>query len=302
MSNAATTRLALGPLQFHWPKAQMQSLYRKIADSPVDIVYLGETVCSKRREFRHKDWIETAELLSEAGKSVVLSTFALVEAQSELGYIRRLCENGEIWVEANDMSAVQMLAGKIPFVGGPTLNVVNQRTLQKLVDLGLQRWVVPVELSRTMLVEIRREMAEPIEYELLAWGRLSLAYSARCYTARAHRISKDDCANCCIDYPDGLLLQTREDEDFLVINGIQTMSARTSCVLAELENSPGIVDILRISPQAGDMDSIIHQIDALRHGETTADAVARDLAVHAPGGLCDGYWHGEAGMMNVRQS
>ena len=300
MNDIATTRLSLGPLQFHWPKAQMQSLYRHVADSPADIVYLGETVCSKRREFRHQDWIDTAEQLVAAGKSVVLSTFALVEAQSELGYIRRICENGDIMVEANDMSAVQMLAGKVPFVGGPTLNVVNQRTLQKLVDLGLQRWVVPVELSRTMLAEIRTHIAEPIEYELLAWGRLPLAYSARCYTARAHKISKDECANCCIDYPDGLLLQTREDEDFLVINGIQTMSARTSCVLFELETGPGVADILRISPQAGDMNSIIHQIDALRRGATTADAAAQDLASHAPGGLCNGYWHGEAGMTNAR--
>lgn len=300
MNDIAATRLSLGPLQFHWPKAQMQSLYRRVADSPVDIVYLGETVCSKRREYKHQDWIDTAERLTTSGKSVVLSTFALVEAQSELGYIRRICENGDILVEANDMSAVQMLAGKVPFVGGPTLNVLNQRTLQKLVDLGLQRWVVPVELSRTMLAEIRAHIAEPIEYELLAWGRLPLAYSARCYTARAHKISKDECANCCIDYPDGLLLQTREDEDFLVINGIQTMSARTSCVLSELENSPGIADILRISPQVGDMESIIHLIDALRRGATTADAAARDLAGCAPGGLCDGYWHGEAGMTNAR--
>lgn len=300
MNDIAATRLSLGPLQFHWPKAQMQSLYRHVADSPVDIVYLGETVCSKRREFRYQDWIDTAVQLSAAGKSVVLSTFALVEAQSELGYIRRLCENGEILVEANDMSAVQMLAGKVPFVGGPTLNVLNQRTLQKLVDLGLQRWVIPVELSRTMLAEIRALITEPIEYELLAWGRLPLAYSARCYTTRAHKISKDECANCCIDYPDGLLLQTREDEDFLVINGIQTMSARTSCVLSELEISPGIADILRISPQAGDMNSIIHQIDALRRGETTPEVAAQNLASHAPGGLCNGYWHGEAGMTNAR--
>ncbi len=300
MNDVATTRLSLGPLQFHWPKAKMQGLYRQVADSRIDIVYLGETVCSKRREFRHQDWIDTAERLTAAGKSVILSTIALVEAQSELGYIRRLCENGEILVEANDMSAVQMLAGKVPFVGGPTLNVVNQRTLQKLVDLGLKRWVVPVEMSRTMLAEIRDHISEPIEYELLAWGRLPLAFSARCYTARAHRITKDECANCCLDYPDGLSLKTREDQDFLVINGIQAMSARTSCVLSELENSSGIADILRISPQEGGTDSIIQLIDALRRGEITADVVAEDLEFHAPEGLCDGYWHGEAGMTNVR--
>jgi len=299
MNDVATPRLSLGPLQFHWPKADMHSLYQQVADSPVDIVYLGETVCSKRREFRHQDWLDTAEQLTAAGKSVVLSTFALVEAQSELSYIRRLCENGELLVEANDMSAVQMLAGKVPFVGGPTLNIVNQRALQKLIDLGLQRWVVPVEMSRTMLSEIRAHISAPIEVELLAWGRLPLAYSARCYTARAHSISKDECANCCIDYPDGLSLQTRDDEDFLVINGIQTLSSRTSCLLSELDDASGIADIFRISPQAGGTDSIIHLIDLLRRGEMTTDAATHDLAAYAPQGLCDGYWHGTAGMTHV---
>lgn len=299
MNDVAAARLSLGPLQFHWPKADMQNLYRQVADSPVDIVYVGETVCSKRREFRHQDWIDTAERLAAAGKDVVLSTLALVEAQSELGYIRRLCENGELLVEANDMSAVQMLAGKVPFVGGPTLNIVNQRALRKLVDLGLQRWVLPVEMTRTMLAEIRGHISAPIEYELLAWGRLPLAYSARCYTARAHRVSKDECGNCCIEYPDGLSLQTREAENFLVINGIQTMSARTSCLLSELEDNSGIADILRISPQAGGIDSIFRLIDELRRGEISADAAAEDLKIHAPEGLCNGYWHGEAGMADV---
>ena len=299
MSDIAATRLSLGPLQFHWPKADMQNLYRQVAASRVDIVYLGETVCSKRREFRHQDWIDAAERLVAAGKDVVLSTFALVEAQSELGYIRRLCENGKLLVEANDMSAVQMLAGKVPFVGGPTLNVVNQRALQKLVDLGLQRWVAPVEMTRTMLAEIRDHISAPIEYELVAWGRLPLAYSARCYTARAHGVSKDDCGNCCIEYPDGLSLRTRDAENFLVINGIQTMSARTSCLLSELQNNSGIADILRISPQAGGTDSIIRLIDELCRGEITADAAVEDLEIYAPEGLCNGYWHGEAGMANV---
>jgi len=299
MNAVAIPRLSLGPLQFHWPKADMQSLYQQVADSPVDIVYLGETVCSKRREFRHQDWLDTAEQLTAAGKHVVLSTIALVEAQSELGYIRRLCENGELLVEANDMSAVQMLAGKVPFVAGPTLNIVNQRALQKLVDLGLQRWVVPVEMSRDMLTGLRAHISAPIEYELLAWGRLPLAYSARCYTARAHSISKDECENCCIDYPDGLSLQTRDDEDFLVINGIQTLSSRTSCLLSDLEDASGIADIFRISPQSGGTDSIIHLIDALRRAEMTTDAATQDLAAYAAGGLCDGYWHGTAGMTHA---
>ncbi len=74
MSAASTStrvRLSLGPIQYHWSKEKMLDFYRTIESSPVDIVYLGETVCSKRRSFRHPDWIEVAERLQAAGKEVV---------------------------------------------------------------------------------------------------------------------------------------------------------------------------------------------------------------------------------------
>ena len=289
-------RLSLGPLQFHWSKADMQRLYRRAADSPVDIVYLGETVCSKRREFRHHDWLDTAEFLAAAGKQVVLSTFALVEAQSELGYIRRICENGDILVEANDMSAVQFLAGRVPFVGGPTLNVFNERALGKLIDVGLQRWVVPVEMTRDILADIRAAAMAPIEVEMMTWGRLPLAYSARCYTARAHDIGKDECGNCCIDYPDGLSMKTRDDDEFLVVNGIQTMSAKTACLAPAIAEQADLADILRISPQVDGTNTIIRHMDALRRGTIDVEDIVEDLGVLAPAGLCDGYVRGTAGM------
>ena len=292
----ADIRLSLGPLQFHWPKADMERLYRDAAGGPVDIVYLGETVCSKRREFSYRDWLDTAESLIAAGKEVVLSTFALVEAQSELGYIRRICENGELTVEANDMSAVQFLADRVPFVAGPTINILNDRTLARLIDLGLQRWVTPVEMTHTMLADIRAATTVPIEYETLAWGRQALAYSARCYTARAHDVAKDNCGNCCIEYPDGLPLQTRDEDEFLVINGIQTMSARTACLLPSIARHTGLVDILRISPQASDANRIIRLFDAARDGATDISEVMDELEGMAPGGLCNGYWHDTAGM------
>jgi collagenase-like PrtC family protease len=41
----------------------------------VDIVYLGETICSKRNQVRFEDWLAIAERLEAAGKEVVLSTW-----------------------------------------------------------------------------------------------------------------------------------------------------------------------------------------------------------------------------------
>ncbi|MBP6384838.1 MAG: U32 family peptidase, partial [Aeromonas sp.] len=42
-------QFSLGPLLFYWPKADTQAFYQAAADSQADIIYLGETVCSKRR-------------------------------------------------------------------------------------------------------------------------------------------------------------------------------------------------------------------------------------------------------------
>ena len=298
-NESSRVRLSLGPIQYHWPKEKMLDFYRTIEATPVDIVYLGETVCSKRRSFRHQDWIEVAERLQAAGKEVVLSTLALLEADSELGYVRKLCNNGKFTIEANDMSAVQMLAGKTHFVGGASLNIYNPRTLSKLVGLGMTRWVMPVELSKSVLAGFQKEMPAEIESEVFGWGRLPLAYSARCYTARAHDVSKDNCANCCIDYPDGLTLSTREDKSFLVINGIQTQSARVHSLVQELNDPATGPDILRISPQSEDTERVISLFDRARSGSLKAAEAANELQRCSPVGLCDGYWHGEAGMAAV---
>jgi collagenase-like PrtC family protease len=289
-------RLSLGPIQYHWPKEKMLDFYRTIESGPVDIVYLGETVCSKRRSLRYLDWITVADRLQAAGKEVVLSTLALIEANSELGYVRKLCNNRKFTVEANDMSAVQMLAGKTHFIGGASLNIYNSRTLSKLVGLGMSRWVMPVELSRSVLAAFQKEMPAGIESEVFAWGRLPLAYSARCYTARAHDVSKDDCANCCVDYPDGLMLSTREDKKFLVINGIQTQSASVQCLVHESNDPATGPDILRISPQSENTEHVISLFHQARSGSLKAAEAAYELERFSSVGLCDGYWHGEAGM------
>ena len=230
-------RISLGPNQYYWSHDDLKRFYDSIAESPVDIVYLGETVCSKRRTFRFDDWIATAEKLTEAGKEVVLSSMALLESESELKMLRRICKNAHFMVEANDMAAVQFLsAAKLPFVTGPTVNIYNARTLKVLVEAGLVRWVAPLELSREALKAILAEVPAGVETEVFAYGRLPLAMSARCYTARAHNLPKDDCQYRCLDYPDGLTLRTKEGEAFLAINGIQTQSAQTQNLFSEMED------------------------------------------------------------------
>ncbi|TVQ89178.1 MAG: U32 family peptidase [Chromatiaceae bacterium] len=289
-------RLAIGPISYYWPREQVLTFYRELAAAPVDIVYLGETICSKRKQLRQEDWLALAEELATAGKEVVLSTLSLLEAESELKRLRAICDNGRFLVEANDIGAVQLLAGR-PFVVGHSVNTYNERTLAVLAREGCQRWVLPVELGQETLAQMQRLRPAGMETEVFAYGRLPLAYSARCFTARARNLPKDDCQDCCIDYPDGLVLQTQDDNRFLALNGIQTQSARTLNLLPQLARLRDLgVDILRISPQSTHMSAIIERFHQALIGALDPCSAAADLAALMPTGPCDGYWHEAAGM------
>ena len=298
MQGNTAMKLSLGPLQYFWPREQALAFYRDVAGWPVDIVYLGETICSKRRELRLQDWLSIAHDLADAGKEVVLSTLALIEAESELGALRRQAGNGTFRIEANDMSAVQVCREHgLPFVGGPTLNVYNHRALAMLMDDGLYRWVPGVEQGSSLLQELRQaleaEGGTMPELEMLAWGRLPLAYSARCFTARALDVAKDQCGFRCIEHPDGLPLATREGEPFLTINGIQIQGTEVTDLLPERDALAACgVGILRISPQAHGMDAVLaHFRDGLSAPQPPAPLGARN-----------GYWDGRPGKPTLAQA
>jgi collagenase-like PrtC family protease len=294
--NEANPRLALGPVPYYWSRDDLQDFYAKAAAWPVDIVYLGETVCSKRRSFGIEDWLDIADMLQGAGKEPVLSTLTLIEAESELKTLRRLCANGRFTVEANDLGAVRLLmdAG-VPFVTGPTLNIYNPGTLSVLAQAGLKRWVLPVELSRDTLADMQRARPQGIETEVLAFGRLPLALSARCFTARSRNLPKDDCQYCCLDYPEGRLVSTQEDAPFVVLNGIQTLSASTCNLLPHLDELRQLqVDVLRLIPQPRGMERVLGAFAGSLEGRY--DNAADPLASLAPQGFSDGYWRGGAGI------
>ena len=290
-------KISLEPVSYFWPKDQLLAFYDEILTSPVDIVYLGETVCSKRRLMRTDDWLELAQRLKSAGKEVVLSTMALIEANSELSAARKICEQKEFLVEANDMGAVQLLSGKQPFVTGHSVNIYNHRTLDLLAKLGLKRWVVPVELSRDSLQYMLREKTQQVETEVFAFGRLPLAYSARCYTARAHQLPKDDCQYRCLDYENGLRLKTREDENFLTLNGIQTQSSCTFNLIADMDTIRKMdIDILRISPQARHTAEIIQIFSDVIQDKSEPQNAQQKITPLTPTDFCNGYWFGNPGM------
>lgn len=290
-------KLALGPILYYWNRDDVLGFYEEMADSPADIVYLGETVCSRRHLLRWQDYLDIAQRLASAGKEVVIATQTLIESEYDVKALRKIAENGNFRVEANDMGAVRLLANKVPFVAGSTLNIYNPQTLALLASLGATRWVMPVEMSREALGSVLRDPLLPatLETEVFSYGRLPLAFSARCFTARHHNLQKDDCQFKCLEHGDGLLLNTREGQPFLTLNGIQTQSALVHNLIGELDSLHG-VGVVRVSPQAQHTGEILRLFRDCLELRLAAKSALAQIGPLMPAASCNGYWHGKPGL------
>lgn len=287
-------KYALGPVLYYWPKTETEAFYHAAKESEADIIYMGETVCTKRREMKVPNWLELAKEIAKSGKQVVLSTLALLEAPSELNDLRQLVNNGDFLVEANDLAAINIAQeNKLPFVAGPAINCYNALTLKLLQKQGMVRWCMPVELSRDWLNNVLKQfeslnIEKNFEVEVFSYGYLPLAYSARCFTARSEDRPKDKCETCCIKYPVGREVFSQERQKVFVLNGIQTQSGYCYNLGNNLKEMKGLVDIVRISPLGLETLDIVKQFKANEDGSNPLHIEhKRD---------CNGYWNGIAGL------
>lgn len=291
-------KYALGPVLYYWPKDDVEAFYQQAIHSSADIIYLGESVCTKRRELKVADWLALAQAIAQSGKQVVLTTLALLQAPSELNELKRYVENGEFLIEANDLGTVNMAAERgLPFVAGHALNCYNAYTLRLLHRQGMMRWCMPVELSRDWLVNLLAQcetlgFRQQFEVEVLSYGYLPLAYSARCFTARSENRGKDECETCCIKYPQGRSMRSQENQQVFVLNGIQTMSGYCYNLGNELHGMQGLVDIVRLSPQGVDTLAMLERFRANQRGDATL-TLTNDAD-------CNGYWQRVAGLELVQ--
>jgi collagenase-like PrtC family protease len=247
-----TTRITLGPVYFLWNEEKWRNFYFAIADeASVDRIVIGETICSKRSHFHVAILADVIERLQAAGKEVVLSTLALATIGREINATAALMEQGDFPVEINELSGLGL--ARHPHLIGPLVNVYNAATARLLFGRGATTICLPPELPFSSVGAICKALPDR-DFEVMAFGRLPLAISARCAHARAKGRSKDNCQFVCGEDPDGLPLKTLDRQSFLVLNGVQTVSQTCQVLLGELTDlvRAGVTGV-RLSPQNCDM-------------------------------------------------
>jgi collagenase-like PrtC family protease len=280
-AKTANAQLTLGPLLYHWSPERRRDFYFKIADeAPVDCVYLGEVICSKREPFFVESFNEVAGRLKSAGKQVVISTIGLVTAPREMAEIAEHAASDAL-VEANDVACLQALHGK-PHVIGPLINVFNEGAREFVIRNGAVRIVLPVEAPAASIEVLA---GSPVETEVMVFGRQTLSIAMRCYHARSHGLTKDSCNFVCGLEPNGLSATTVDGEDLLTISGTSTQSHGYAVLLNELDELRKMgVTHFRLSPQDMDMVAVARIYrDALdgklsvKEAETRLQALSDDI-------------------------
>jgi len=150
---------------------------------------------------------------------------------------------------------------------------------------------------------MQRARPDGVQTEVFAYGRLPLAFSARCFTARQRNLPRENCQYVCIEHPDGLMLRTREGQPFLVLNGISIQSARVYNLVDSIDRLKALgVDVLRLSPQSEGMSEVVGIFRDVADGRLSGAQALERMAQLMPESRCDGYWHGMPGLARKQES
>ncbi|THV20170.1 ubiquinone anaerobic biosynthesis protein UbiV [Peteryoungia ipomoeae] len=290
------SELTLGPVYYLWDGPKWRDFYFQIADeAPVERVILGETVCSKRQHFIEPHLAEVVERLEKAGKTVAFSSLALVTLERESRIVKDLIETSDHAIEVNDLSAINLIKGQRHLVG-PLVNVYNGPTARLMAQRGAERICLPPELPFQSIARIAAE-ASGVAFEVMVFGRMPLAISARCAHARSKGRIKDNCQFVCGEEPDGLPIRTLDRQSFLVLNGVQTMSHTCQLLLNELKDlQEAGVNAFRLSPQDCDMVRIASIFQETLSGRMETDEAAARIGHCYPGAtFSNGFYHAREG-------
>lgn len=293
--------LTLGPLLFNWSNEKRRDFYYQMADeAAIDVVYLGEAVCFKRLSVWEKEIPTLIERLQKNGKTVVFSTLALLQSKKEMNHVFELVSQYQnLLIEINDIAYLNLLTDQ-SFCIGPYMNVYNELALEFLVNRKAKRLVFNFELNKQSIAGL---IGNPLlnEYEIQVFGRLPLAISARCAHARVYQRSKNNCEFICDQDPNGLDVFTLDQQPFLAVNGLQTLSYTLCNLMAEIYALKKMgVHYFRLSPQVTHMTTVAQLFRAVIDEKISTHEGMQKLRELLPNAIfSDGFYQKKAGCSEV---
>ncbi|RJF74849.1 U32 family peptidase [Rhodopseudomonas palustris] len=295
-------QLTLGPVLYNWKPEEWRDFYFRIADeAPVDNVVVGEVVCSKRQPFLEPHIPAVVERLAGAGKTVLMGSLTLMSLPRERKAMAELAGDDSFPMEVNDLTCLGMLGGR-PHAIGPFVNIYNEATAGYFAARGATRICLPPELPLSAIRAIARSQPE-VTFEVFAFGRVPLAISARCYHARLNKLSKDNCKFVCDQDPDGLAVTTLDDEPFLAMNGVQTLSYTCASLLGDIDKLKDAgARSLRLSPQQCDIVAVARLFHEVIDGKLSAADGALQLEQLYPLRKSNGFLFSKPGAAFITDS
>jgi len=290
---ANAMEIAIGPLPTNWGKEKILDYYRKVAAHPgINRAYVGEIACTKRDILDPRLFTEIQDLLKGAGKEVILSTHVLPTNEGDVNKSRALMEEAH-QIEVNNVGIFNVWLKEFrekPLTLGPYFNVYNPQSAKFLLKYKIRRIVFPVDISVNTMEKMCEEVDVP--FEVVTYGNFPIAFSWRCYTARAFGKLRRDCGFKCYEVKN-LPHATLEGEPLFMINGPAVYNAKTYCLVSYLKGfqEMGVASI-RIETIPENVVEVADIFKALIEREISPAQAEKKLASLSEYGLDTRYFTG----------
>ncbi|MEW6188986.1 MAG: U32 family peptidase [Actinomycetota bacterium] len=285
--------IAIGPLPTNWGKEKILDYYGKVAAHPaINRAYIGEIACTKRNILDPGFFIEIQDLLKRAGKEVILSTPVLPTNEEDLNKSRALMAKARE-IEVNNMGIFNIWLKEFrerPLTLGSFFNVYNPQSARFLLKYKIRRIVFPVDISMNTMEKMCQEIDIP--FEVVVYGNFPIAFSWRCYTARAFGSLRRGCGFKCYEVKN-LPQATLEGEPLFMMNGPAVYNGKTYCLVSHLKGfrEVGITSI-RIESTPENVVEVVDIFKAVIDGKISPALAEEKLAPLSPYGLDTCYFSG----------
>ena len=216
-------------------------------------------------------------------------------SSSELKEVKRLVDNGELMIEANDLGAVQLASeAGLPFVCGPAINAYNADVLRMLLKQGMQRWVMPVELSRDWLMQLNGIWAGSASSSRWRCSPMVICRSPTRHAASppAPRPAQGQLRTACIDYPTGRLPAVARGRRCSTSTASRPSPVTATTWVTSSKGMEGLVDVVRLSPEGMETLTMLERFRPTNRDGPLPLQQEQD---------CNGYWRQIPGMSLVEK-